>query len=264
MSYDELIEKAGRKLDRIQNFDATVIPRQPTAKGARGRFESMLRHTPEGSTARRVNQKIADAESAIRRVRATALPGAEKRAETDRIVARLIKQVEAETATAINRTVQKLDTLAKQYAEKQGDAVAQLLALERAKLRYAQVDERGAVAKLQAMTTRGYTEPELEVLGSKGVEAAREAQRVRTELPPAIANDEGLRLLDRLDQLAARKPGDFSVEIEGAEHADTLNVADLIEHVSPSINDTSLRQLHAKPEPEAEPEPEQKAEEATV
>ncbi len=128
-------------------------------------------------------RRVREAEAEIRRISATGLPGGERRRAKEAAIGALLRAVEQQTATAINKVVKQLDRLQKAHTEsrKSADPTVELLRLERTKLRYAQADDKQAVGKIKGMYRKGYSEEELLVLESKGEEAADDAAESEPE-----------------------------------------------------------------------------------
>lgn len=249
MDYESIVHRAITRPESLKLAEARGFPSlaQPDERrrGFVDHLESRGHLDPEES------KLLLDALAAIdstarrvRKVRIADLSGAEKRAFERSAVTKLVAQVEAQKTKAIEARMGVLDRLQADYQKRQeapsgGDVNRRLLELREAELDHAEVTEREAVARLQAMQETGYSPAAVRVLAAKGSKARRAAAALQKALPPWAANEEGRRALAEIEHLTSLGIGNVAFKVRGAEAYELANVGELITGFAPTINDVA-------------------------
>jgi len=179
---------------------------------------------------------VAASESRIRKARLSNLSAPEKRRFEKQVFSDLIKSVETQRLKELQETADKLFKMRNE--EKFIDSTKELLNLQKLQLKHKFTNESAAMALLSGMEKRGYSETELLILSSISKKTAVRAKEVQKILPPQLANDTGLGLIKKLENLLDLRPGEISYSLKDAPNVEEkVHVADLLQDVSPRVED---------------------------
>lgn len=195
-----------------------------------------------------VDRAFTEAKSAelkIRKCRMASVSGVEKQkfeAETRR---QAIVNISALITGKIKNGLDEIFNLCQEHDKQEKDpnysrTSADLLALERAKLKHSFTDEATAMVRLNEMKRVGYDAGEVLVLSAKGKRARERAVELKAELPEYLADSKGIQLLKELEELLELRPGEVNFRLKDVPNTlNKINVLDLVTEVEPSIEDVN-------------------------
>jgi hypothetical protein len=185
---------------------------------------------------------VASAESRIRKMRLSNINSSEARKFEKQIFSDLIRSCESNRLKEIKSTADALFKM--QAVEPPIDFMstsAELLNLQTLQLRHKWTDESSAMAALNGMERRGYDPAELLVLSAISKRTNTRAQEVREQLPPRLANPDGLKLIQKLESLLELRTGEVGYSLKSAPGSnEKVNVCDLLADVAPTMRDLEL------------------------
>lgn len=230
---NEVVEKMGTRQRRnamMSDSGSWPIPKAPGGDPVNLSFYETKGYLQDTPILRQARGRVATFTKNVRTIRESRMSGTEKQAAITDQVGELIKAIEQAKTKQINETVKAIDERIERYKNQSGDATRQLLDLERAKLKYANVEPDAAIGRLEKMSRDGYTEAELMVVGAKSAEAQKRADEIRNALPPALANADGIAQLDRLNALLSLPTGtiNFVIASDDTEVTQSAHVLELI------------------------------------
>lgn len=242
----EGIERIGRHLGHVGGKAAyfPIVPADP------GRGATLRQHLKAGRVANspllQEAQKIADKTALeIRKLRKRAgdLTPEQRREYELKINSNAIQAMEGVVTKQIESLLNDFDTRRKEYEANKTNrdytkTTNALLTLEELKLRHAFTDETQATVLLGRMAKSGYSEHEALLLASKGKQAYTKMKELFTELPPYLADENGITKLNEVKALLALQPGQlpyhFKTEDGTVNVENKIHVMDLIEQTAPA------------------------------
>ena len=243
MNYSELEDKAVRKIARIQTeIDAgnefiMTGNRDVNRRGFIDFFTSK-NHVDAPLLSKAMNA-VASAENRIRKARLSNLSGSETRKFEKKIFSDLIRSTEVAKSKEIKETADALFKM--RNAEKPrdfGSTTGELLNLQKLQLQHRFTDESTAIGLMAGMEKRGYDETELLVLSAISKRTNSRAADVRENLPAALANSEGIKLIKKLESLLDLRSGEIGYNLKSAPNVtEKIHIADLLADVSPTVAD---------------------------
>lgn len=174
------------------------------------------------------------ARDVLTRARAAGLSGKELNIAREKARSLATATVERAKLSRLQAIFKALDERQKAYAAERSAEnltrqTADLLRLQRLQLQHALTDESAAVARLAEMHRTGYTDDERLILRSKGKRAAERADALAAELPPHLADGEGVRLLTELAELVEAGTGVVPYRVKGAPISERISVGEILD-----------------------------------
>lgn len=255
---NSLIEKIGTRSRRLEMMSESNFP---ISKPAGDEPVKLAWYEERGYLAddpilRGARGRVSTFERNVQTIGKSDMCGREKQAAIADQVNELIRSIEQLKTKAINEVMKQLDARIIYFNNqmKSSDASRQLLDYRRAELKYANLEPGAALGRLEIMARDGYTLPELETVASKSPDAQKRAAEIMNGLPPAVANPEGIALIEKLTALVSLPTGNvhFTVESCGAQVTQSAHVLELVSDPPTlrSIADLKLAPV-AEPEPAA-------------
>jgi len=239
MHYIDLEDQAIRRMVSIQAAveKSDYIMNGPRDSKLRGMVDFFVKKNQiDSPLLTKALSAVNVAENRVRKARLSNLSGLEKKKFEKQILSDLVKCTEAARLTEIKSAADALFKM--RNTEVPSNATAELLKLEKLKLRHRVTDEATAMANMAGMERRGYDANELLVLSAISEKTNARAKEVKETLPPRLANDVGLKLIEKLETLLNLKPGEIAYSLRDAPNVvEKIHVGDLLQDVAPTAND---------------------------
>jgi hypothetical protein len=226
LDYEEILDAAIRRSGAITTaIESGSFHLPPTDEEGRRRRETLrwrIEREEADEYVKKVLGRVASAEAKIRTARARGAKGKHVVELTKRVYAELVASVERDKQKTFEKLVAEIDrktnaAKAREAMPSADSVAAESLALRKAELRLASVDGAGATGRLNTIENRGegYDPAEVLVLGSKSAEANAIARTLTTQLPPHLADRDGVGLLKELAEFAETPIGYFKFNFDG-------------------------------------------------
>lgn len=242
MNYMELEDRAIRKIVGIENAveKSDFVLTNPRDASRRTMIDHYVKAGQlESPLLTKALTAVASAESGVRKARLSNLNSSEKRRFEKKIWSDLIRGAETQKAAEIKGVMDDLFKM--KTAEKPSNysiTGQELLKLQKLQLQNRWISESESLARMVHMQKYGYDETELLVLSAISEKAARRAKEVQENLPATLANDEGLKLIKKLETLLSLHAGEIGYSLKSAPGVtQVVHVADLLMDVEPKVED---------------------------
>lgn len=257
---NDLIEKIGNRQRRLSMQASTGFPLPSPGEDREGRtdfLDTLKRNNHLGPSPllEHAERKVRLFEDNVRRIRDSDLTGVEKnRAIADETM-NLIGAIEDLKSRSVNDAVKKIDTLESAWKARLPHPEKELLDIKKAELRHHHTTPEHAETLIRKSWEHGYSEAEILVLGATSPETRKLADELLNDVPPFLANQNGIDLLKQASatvdlpagtvEYTVKKSGDL-----GETVTQQINVLQLVRDRSTrqTIQDLKLAPLRDNPE----------------
>lgn len=239
MNFDNIIEKVGsrnREYERRKETGSFYIPRNPNSAGSFHTLKSFVKndHLENKGDIEDVLIEVETIESKLREARLKGIPVARINQFREKLISQAVQKVESMKEKNRNNLIQHLDDIAKKNEPK--GTTAELLELEKEKLRTKYLDEKFALAEIKSYEREGYCPLRLLALSGISEKVWKRAEEVRKAIPERYSSHEAVKTMRTLDALSDLGIGQIGYRLKQApEFQNVVTVSDLIdpENTSP-------------------------------
>ena len=156
------------------------------------------------------------------------LPGFRMNGFKKKAVSNFIAKIEAQKAKTRSGLLDRLSKIGEQ-AKRGGDAIKELLELEKIKLSTKFMPEEKALAEMARMEREGYSPSRLLAMSAINEKTHVRAVQVRQILPEQFSSPEAISIIKRMEEQADLGVGQIGYKIKNKDFQNVVNVSDLID-----------------------------------